>query len=168
MVLREMVLIYKMNKKEFRLFFVLGLFIALLQSVIVSINGDSPELKLIEVLVLAIVWSLGLFSVWNLAKDIIKHLQNRDNNYSWSTFEKGGVFLQLLSVPVILIIDMIIAQSFNVIAYLFLMWCYRIIIIGALLYVGRKIYHLGNPVLGVANIFWGFALIFYFLGLSFL
>jgi len=118
---------------------------------------------------LAIVWSLGLFSVWNLAKDVIKHLQNRDNNYSWSTLEKGGVLLQLLSVPVILIIDMIfLAQSFNVIAYLFLMWCPRIIIIGVLLYVGRKIYHLGNHVLGVANIFWGFALILYFLSLSFL
>lgn len=161
------------RKKTFLTFLILGFLLALFQIIAYSFAEGTSDAPCYVVLLYGLAWACLLYSGWAL---VIWLKQNYSIKDSWSSMEKAGIWLQLLSLPILLVANAIgmallfalsgIGQLNNMEAYVPLTWIHLLFICTALIYIGSKVYSATNKDLGSAHIFWGCALILFRLSFS--
>lgn len=156
------------RKKAFLIFLILGFLLALLQIIAGSFAEETGDVSGYAVLLYSLAWACLLYSGWALVVWLKRHYSAKG---SWSSIEKAGVWLQLLSLPLLLfanLINMTLLSALNGISQLNFMagytpltWVCLLFISIALIYIGIKAYSAANKDLGSAHILWGCALILF-------
>lgn len=160
------------RKKPFLVFLILGFLLALFHIIIGSrFVEESSDVPGYVVLSYGLAWSCLLYSGWTLGTWLKRHYKIKG---SWSSVERVGVYLQLMSIPVLLVANVIIMALLSILSdfqngsqfyfmegYIPLTWGCLLLISAALIYIGLKVYSTANKDLGAAHILWGCALVLF-------
>lgn len=142
-------------------------------------DGGGNDVLLYVVFVYGLAMTCLLYSVWALVFCLKRHCNVRST--AWSYNEKMGVWLQLLSVPVLLTVNRITflflvmlnsvgnggAQWDLMRGYHLFTWVCLLLFAVALVVIGRKVSLAENKDLGSSQMLWGCALILFRLSFSF-
>lgn len=156
------------RKKPFLIFLTLGFLLALFQIIAGSFFEGTSDVSFYVVLLYGLAWDclLYLYSGWALVIWLKRHYRVKD---SWSSMEKAGIWLQLLSLPILLVVNAIGMALLFVLngigrlnfmeGYVLVTWICLLFICTALIYIGSKVYSAANKDLGGVHILWGCALV---------
>lgn len=165
------------QKNPFQVSLILGFLLALIQIIIGSIFvEESSDVSVYVVLLYGLSWACMLYSGWTLGTWLKRHYESKS---SWSSAEKIGVCLQLISIPVLLVLSVIFFELLSALSgfqnggqmnfmrgYLPIIWGCVILISAVLAYIGLKVYSTTSKALGEAHILWGCGLVLFRLSLS--
>lgn len=154
------------RKKAFLIFLILGFLLALFQNFLYSFAEATSDVPFYVVLLYGFALTCLLYSVWALVIWLKRNYSAKD---SWSSMEKAGIWLQLLSLPIFLFANAMsmallfvlngIGQLYFMEGYVPVTWICLFFISTALIYIGLKVYYAENKDLGSSHILWGLALV---------